>query len=132
MKWFSKNPVPRDPTERVIACLEYLNRLEKMPERTATFRILEETVRDNEFEGSLYNKIVRVNYAPINFRLGIFGPPDAVDALLEMKELTQELVSNILQNKRLLEKQLEAVDKVIDDSPKGRVNRLAYGRLRET
>jgi hypothetical protein len=127
MKWFSNTQLSSDPIERAEQCADYLGRSGDLPEREGTAMVLLELVQNYKLPINIYRKIVALDNPTINFWIAMFGNEDAITAIIENKWIVnQYILNNVLTNDNLSEDHFPKLDRLIDDSPKGILNREIY------
>lgn len=133
MKWFSNRTISAFPDERAEQCVEYLSFSGERPERDSTVSLLYETIRDypDEIEQHTYAKILRMDNQRINYWVSMFGNVLAINAVLAYDGTEQGMLANVLQNKNLLPEHYEFIDKKIDNTSRGIMNRQLLERKYE-
>ena len=133
MKWFHHKPLPTDPVELALECVQYLKRPGDLPERDSTINILFETIRENDLPGDVIKKVAKLGVIKISFWLAMHGSAEAISALLEMGIGDGGLLGNMLRNKNLKPEHLDEIESLLmEEDTKTPINQLLIKRRRDS
>lgn len=126
MKWFANKKISSFPDERVNQFVDYLTFPGERPERESTITALYDTIRNypDEIESHTYSKVLRMDNMQINYWISMFGSAEAINSVIKYTGTTQEMLNNVLNNKNLSQEHLADIEPLLDNSPKGDINKF--------